>query len=111
MLLWYTRPPQGVRLQAAHTGVHDTRIPYDPKIFTQQSFPALIQGEVQNHRGHTLYHSVHKSKVLEMHPSDAAYDIIWGSYVSVKFAQRVNTLRSYGMLQDKAEVLYQVGTL
>ena len=41
-----------------------------------------------------------KSKVLQKQPLDEAYDIIWRMYVSVRFAKRLNDLRSHGTVTD-----------
>ena len=46
-----------------------------------------IRRDAKFNREQTLCHIVRKSKDLQMPPSGEAYDIIWRSYVSVKFAK------------------------
>ena len=51
---------------------------------------AYLRKCTEHHYEQTLCHSVRNSKMLSMQPSDVVYDIMWPSYMSVKFAERLS---------------------
>ena len=60
-------------------------------IQTKAFFSACFRRDAEWQREKIWCHSVRTIKVLRMQPSDGEYDIIWRSYMSVKFAKRLNT--------------------
>ena len=74
-------------------------------IQTDGFFITNFSMSAEYHRKQALYHSVSKRKVLQMQPSDKAHDIMLRSYVSLKFAKRLNAKRSYGISPTSFKVL------
>ena len=64
-------------------------------IQTNAFFSNDLRRNAEYHHEQTLCHSMHNSKVLPMQPLDVVQDVIWRSYVSLKFGKRLNIQRSY----------------
>ena len=60
-------------------------------IQTKAFFNTGLRRDAELHCEQIRCHSVRTIKVLRMQPLDGEYDIIWQSYMSVKFAKRLNT--------------------